>query len=155
MTCVAGEGTVLPLPDSPFDLPAHCFFAGWLVDGEGLQPGEEITVAGPMTVTALWKDTLILGQADMVLPTGLDRLETGAFREIAAESVYVPDGCSFIGEEAFADCRSLRRIRIPESCGIDGTAFEGCGGVSIFGTPGSPAEEFCLQHEGFSFVPDT
>ena len=152
---IVREGAVLILPESPFAPPAHHFFAGWLVEGAVLQPGEEVTVAGPMTITVQWKDTLLRGEADLVLPAGISRIEPDAFEQTAAESVFVPDSCTSIGEGAFRNCPHLQRIRIPADCEIGAAAFEGCGELVIFGTPGSAAEAYCQQTEGFRFVPET
>ncbi len=96
----------------------------------------------------------IVGKADLVLPASVSQIEAGAFEGLTVESVYLPDGCAVIGAGAFKDCPNLRRIRIPMGCDLDETAFDGCGGVTVYGAPDSPAERFCQVHEGFLFKPE-
>ena len=150
-TQIVQAGTTMVLPDNPFTAPVNRSFAGWLLNGECHAPGEEITVSDHMTFTALWLDSTLLGEADLVLPASLTRIEDCAFSGIAAESVYICDGCESIGTQAFSDCANLRWIRIPAGCEVDDTAFEHCGEITVFGTPGSDAERFCEAHEGFRF----
>ena len=64
--------------------------------------------------------------AEFTLPDDLTRAEENAFEGIKAVSVYVPDSCEEIGAYAFKDCTSLLRIRLPQNCDIDGSAFDGC-----------------------------
>ena len=96
----------------------------------------------------------LIGEADLVLPASVSRIEASAFEGSAAESAYLPDGCAMIGAGAFRDCLNLRWVRIPQNCDIDETAFDGCRGVMIYGAPDSPAEQFCQDHEGFLFKPE-
>ena len=66
----------------------------------------------------------------------------------------MPDGCVSIGDEAFKDCESLTRIRIPADCVLGEDVFDGCTAVYVFGTAGSPAEIYCLTHDNCVFVED-
>lgn len=151
-TRIVSKGASLVLPECPFASAEHTVFLGWLANGALLQPGEEVTAAGPITFTAQWKEDILLGIADLVLPAFVRRIEESAFEQSAAESVYLPDSCELIGPDAFRDCANLRRIRIPKDCALDETAFDGCSGVTVYGVPGSPAEQFCAAHEGFRFI---
>ena len=153
-TPIVQSGSTFALPECPFPAPNHALFLGWLVNDTLVQPGEELTVDGHMTITAQWRDTIVLGEADLVLPASVSHIEAGAFEGLTVESVYLPDGCAVIGAGAFKDCQNLRRIRIPQGCAMDETAFDGCGGVTVYGAPDSPAERFCQAREGFLFKPE-
>lgn len=50
----------------------------------------------------------------LILPEALKEIDAEAFRGIAAEEIILPDGCTQIEEGAFADCRDLKYIAIPE-----------------------------------------
>ena len=52
------------------------------------------------------------GRADFTLPSFLTTVGENAFAGIAAESVYVPDSCAYLGDGAFRDCRALTRVVI-------------------------------------------
>lgn len=91
-------------------------------------------------------------EADMLLPAALTTIEDEAFYGMPVSSVYCPDGLKTIGAKAFANCNALKKIRIPSSVTkIDGSAFDGCKGLLIFGTKGSTAETFAKNH-GFIFI---
>lgn len=91
-------------------------------------------------------------EADMLLPAALTTIEDEAFYGMPVSSVYCPDGLKTIGAKAFANCNALKKIRIPSSVTkIDGSAFDGCKGLLIFGTKGSTAETFAKNH-GFVFI---
>lgn len=52
---------------------------------------------------------------------------TGACMRTAVEEVALPDGLLHIGQDAFRECPSLRRVRLPQSVGhIDACAFASC-----------------------------
>lgn len=52
---------------------------------------------------------------------------TGACMRTAVEEVVLPDGLLHIGQDAFRECPSLRRARLPQSVGyIDACAFASC-----------------------------
>ena len=95
---------------------------------------------------------IVFSSPDFVLPASTTTIEESAFEGNEMTVVYIPDTCTSIGDYAFKDCCSLTQIRIPESCVISDHAFDGCEEVYIFGIAGSDAEEFCDNHEGFSFV---
>ncbi len=66
------------------------------------------------------------------LPAQLTAIEEEAFAGAAFEAVIIPDGCTFIGSRAFADCPNLIYVRIPASVtSIAEDAFEGCDQVVI------------------------
>jgi len=96
---------------------------------------------------------MTVSEADFVLPSNVEIIEQDAFKEAAMEVVVIPSGCRMIGANAFANCRRLTQIRIPDTVEtIEDSAFDGCGTVFVFGTSGSVAEEYCEDHTGCIFV---
>ena len=91
------------------------------------------------------------GNPDYVLPASLTEIGESAFEGTTAKIVYLPDTCANIGEYAFRNA-AIRQIRIPAKCQIAVSAFAGCEDVIIFGTPGSPAENFCVWDKNCTFV---
>ncbi len=94
----------------------------------------------------------VLGTPDFTLPTAIKTVEESAFEGAAMCVVSIPDSCKSIGDRAFKDCTGLRQIRIPADCALGVDVFDGCGKVYVFGTPGSPAEEYCETHDECVFV---
>ena len=79
-------------------------------------------------------------------------IEDSAFDGADMSVVYIPDGCTMIGPNAFRYCTSLRQIRIPDSVtSIDPTAFSGCENVTVFGAAPSAAKDIA-DYYGFVFV---
>ena len=100
--------------------------------------------------------TLAFGEPDFVLPANLTAIGDNAFTGADMTAVYVPEGCLSIGKEAFKNCGSLTRIRIPADCIIGQDAFAGCGTVYVFSASGSPAEAYCADptNDNCMFVPE-
>lgn len=63
----------------------------------------------------------------LYLPAALTAIEDEAFYLVAADAIIVPDGCTSIGENAFASS-SIIYIRVPAGVTIPETAFDGCFG---------------------------
>ena len=62
----------------------------------------------------------------LVLPSGLKKIEDEAFKGLACLAVIVPDGCTSIGEKAFADCEVLLYVKVPATVtSIAENAFNG------------------------------
>ena len=82
------------------------------------------------------------------LPSGTLTVGEAAFSGCGAWVVYVNDGCTALGPEAFKDCENLQVIHIPASVTeISDTAFDGCDmDLWICGETGSAAETFCQTH---------
>lgn len=99
----------------------------------------------------------VFGDPDFVIPQNTTRIEANAFEGIAATVVEIPEFCTFIGDGAFRDCTQLNRIRIPADCELGTDVFDGCTKVYVFGTAGSPAEDYCSDpaHSNCVFVEDT
>ncbi|WP_455258721.1 S-layer homology domain-containing protein [Peptoniphilus asaccharolyticus] len=53
------KGSTITLPQNGLQAPAGKVFEGWLVSGELMQPGAQVTINDNMTITAMWKDTAI------------------------------------------------------------------------------------------------
>ena len=82
----------------------------------------------------------------------LTAIEDEAFSGGAFTYVVLPDGAASIGRRAFADCPKLAYIYIPASvASIDENAFDGVEDLTIFGAPGSAADEYAGLH-GFTFA---
>ncbi len=70
------------------------------------------------------------------LPAGIPEIEESAFEgDRSIFTADIPAGCRRIGKWAFRNCTTLRKIRIPDGCEVDGEAFKGCGRVYLFGPP--------------------
>lgn len=95
---------------------------------------------------------VVFGTPDFTLPSDVKSIEESAFEGIAARVVYIPDGCETIGAYAFKGCPNLKQIRVPAGCAIGESAFDGCEHVTIFGTTGSDAEEYCESHDNCEFA---
>lgn len=51
------RGSTWRFPDVDFDIPDEFVFDGWSLDGKTYQPGDEITVNGDITVSAIWANS--------------------------------------------------------------------------------------------------
>ena len=98
---------------------------------------------------------LSMAEAALVLPAALTEIGEEAFSGSPAESIWLPDRATAIGERAFAECESLRAIRIPASVvSIADSAFDGCAAtLRIYGKSGSEAQRFA-ERKGLAFTPE-
>ncbi len=61
------------------------------------------------------------------LPKQLERMGTGAFKNTGLKTIKIPESVYWIGEESFADCKSIDNIKIPANIErIPKSMFEGC-----------------------------
>ena len=90
----------------------------------------ERRVNGAVTATYT-SSRIIYGdyEFETTLPMGLLSIEADAFAgNSALKSVYIHEGLTGIGAEAFKNCANLEAIRIPGTCGYIGAgAFDGTG----------------------------
>ena len=101
------------------------------VDDNGIVHG---IAAGTTTITATAASGVTASMtinvrepSELLLPTGLTEIDNEAFMGIACEVVIIPDGCTTIGEKAFAGCTNLLYVKIPSSVkSYPTSAFEGC-----------------------------
>ncbi len=89
----------------------------------------------------------------LFLPPDLTRIDAEAFMGGAFQKVVLPDGMKEIGERAFADCLTLKTMRIPASTTIiEPDVLSGIPeGFTILGERGSYAEDYAKSH-GFAFL---
>ena len=65
--------------------------------------------------------------ATMRLPFSLDKIEEEAFENLACQAIIIPEGCTTIGEHAFAECANLLYVKIPASVkSYPANTFDGC-----------------------------
>ena len=62
----------------------------------------------------------------LTLPANLERIEDNAFEGSAFQAIIIPDGCTYIGHEAFKDCARLVYVSYPAGTVIEEDAFNGC-----------------------------
>ena len=84
---------------------------------------------------------------ELVLPSVTKTVRSHSFTGASFEAVTVPSGCREIAEYAFADCRDLVCLFLPESVkAIDETAFTCCDAlVCVIAPQGSYAEKWAKQ----------
>ena len=94
-----------------------------------------------------------MGTPDFTLPTEIAAIDDEAFEGAAMSVVFIPDGCSGIGDYAFRDCVRLEEIRIPASVtDIGKDIFSGCGVVYVYGAKDSAAEAYCADSPNCVFI---
>ena len=94
------------------------------------------------------------GSPTFVIPEHTVEIGESVFEGISASVVSVPSGCERIGDYAFRNS-ALTRIRLPGSCEIQLTAFDGCGLVLVYSSSGSTAESVCEQLPNCVFIPES
>ena len=126
-------------------------FVGWSEEASAektvYHPGDEYTENRDTVLYAIWQE----GEQDLVLPASLEEIGEEAFAGDMVRSVKLPKGLKTIRSKAFADCRNLRTIFIPEeTIDIAEDAFEGTEQLTICGKEGSYAEEYAKKN-GYRF----
>ncbi len=149
----AGKDEIVPLtfPGLPDGVSVESLTAsaGTLTGADGnwtlLMPDEDVVLTAKLSGA--------FTDADFRLPSALTTIGANAFERAAMTVAEVHDNCTSIGAEAFKDCESLTKIRIPAGVtSIAPTAFENCGTVYVYGTAGSKAQEYCRGRENCVFV---
>ena len=143
------SGQMAVKPEAP-DRPGYTF-AGWypVEDGDMADVAfdfEQTAIEADITLKAAWEPIPfgLPGTPVFTLPKGIKTIKADAFEGISAEVVWIPDGCTAIGDHAFTDCKELKQIRIPDSVTTIGEdIFEGCNMVVVYGAAGSCAETYC------------
>ena len=136
--------------------------SAWAEDGVNIEvikmDGVSVVVLTPETTVLRAKSIAMNAKetdetkAGLVLPKFLTLIEEEAFSGIPAASVEVSENVAAIEARAFADCKNLREIIIPDSVKqIDDHAFDGCADVTVYGTAGTEAERIANLY-GFTFV---
>ena len=87
--------------------------------------------------------------AEIRLPDKLAEISYSVFDGCTGlTSVEIPPSVSDIGDYAFSGCTSLKKAVIPDSVqNIVDTAFSDCPGLTIYGKPGSAAEEYARTRD--------
>ena len=125
-------------------------FRGWT--GGGLDRARKtVTIEkgsmGERTYYAVWQQ-IPETETELRLPASLREIRDEAFTGAPAERVVIGKKCVRIGSRAFADCRNLKVIVIPESVkDIAEDAFKNIGQLIIVAPEGSAAEVFADEHD--------
>ena len=143
---INGDGIADMIMEVDYSDYSVAFYAG---EGANLIDHDVVLGDGDSMYTYIIK----LNSFDFILPEGTQRIDAYAFQGIAATSVYVPDGCTTIGEYAFGDCGELQKIRLPKNCTIDRTAFNGCYQQVVIYAPAGGTTEAWAEEYGVAFVP--
>ena len=150
-TITVGYNQTIPVDDIPDvgESPDEGYMANGSWDTE---PPLETPVTQNATYTYTYYPSF--GTADFTLPASTHTIEDQAFEGVAATVVEIPANCTRIGDRAFKNCAQLTMIRIPADCELGTDVFDGCTKVYIFGTAGSPAEDYCNDpdHSNCEFV---
>ena len=92
-------------------------------------------------------------EPDFMLPDSLKTIEDEAFMNGAFRRAVLSEQTEYIGANAFAGCRDLLCICIPNgTIQIDDQAFGDLNGIVISGISGGTAEIFAQTH-GCFFIP--
>ena len=116
--------------------PIHCTYTIQAIDEEGYR------IASAKQYAVVYQKSGVLS-----LPARTKTVESEAFRGTNAYCVIIPNGCTSIGDRAFAYSPNLCSVRIPSSVtSISGSAFDGCPSDMIIETAsGSKAEQFAVS----------
>ena len=73
------------------------------------------------------KTLLLDNMITLTLPSSISIIEEEAFANLACQAIIIPEGCTSIGERAFAGCVNLIYVKIPASvASYPDNAFAGC-----------------------------
>ena len=83
---------------------------------------------------------------ELTVPASVETVKPYAFSNCAElKNVTLESGITSIGESAFGGCKDLEKITIPESVASVGNgAFNKCAKLTVYGTPYSAAEAYCI-----------
>ena len=82
----------------------------------------------------------------MVLPAELTSLEEEAFANSAAEEIILGDQVERIGAKAFADCKNLALITLPDDVQIGEKAFDGSTQLTILCSEDSTGQAYAVEN---------
>jgi Listeria-Bacteroides repeat domain (List_Bact_rpt). len=127
------------------------YLLGWSSSPDTLEvdyPAESvIQVTANLELYAVW------GAPKFILPEYLETIDDEAFEGCAFFFVQIPAQVSYIGFHAFAGCRNLAYICIPNAeTHIDPDAFGGKENLIILGKENSTAKTFAVQNN-YPFIP--
>lgn len=141
-----------------------------VVENKDVQSGEFVVPDGIHYIdTGCFSDCTSL--VSVIIPNSISYIGEEAFEYCSnLEAVVFPDHADdydlVIEDYAFQNCPKLKGVRIPENLDVllchrsfgfywdkDACKYSKMNDFTIYGTPGSPAEEYAL-HYGFHFVPE-
>jgi len=113
----------------------------------GVKPGEAVITATLESGKSASLKVKVVGKKALYLPYDLTAVEEEAFAGGGFTHVYCRTGLVSIGSRAFADCKDLKCIWIPDSVKfISPDAFAGCSDVKIMCRADSYAYRFAQSH---------
>ena len=81
---------------------------------------------------------LYCGCKESIIPGSVTEIKSGAFEESGLTSISIPNSVKIIGKGAFARCRSLESVRLPNDLTkISDSAFSSCSGLTSIEIPNS------------------
>ena len=79
--------------------------------------------------------------------TSVSKIPAYAFMSSGIQSAELPETCTYIANNAFLNCKSLKTIDIPDTVTeIGDKAFDGCDNLTILCDKGSYAEKYAKSH---------
>lgn len=83
----------------------------------------------------------------MILPSALTMIDEEAFANLKTEEFVLSHKVESIGARAFADCKNLVLINLPDNVQIAEDAFDGCEQLTILCSEGSTGQTYATEHE--------
>ena len=89
----------------------------------------------------------VRGLKKLTLPANIHTIDAEAFTGVDIEKAVIPSGCESIGARAFADCKVLATVVMPDSVThIADDAFTGCENVSFVCASENAAAVYAAEH---------
>lgn len=89
---------------------------------------------------------IIHAQEPMILPAALTTVDEESFANLMAEEIILGSNVEAIGARAFADCKTLVLITLPDDVQIADDAFSGCDLLTILCSEGSTGHTYAAEH---------
>lgn len=105
--------------------------------GEGAFVGKYASISIPNSVTEIGRKAFTSSQLQSVkFGNGIKRIENSTFSGTPLREVVIPQNVTYIGENAFGDCKKLTKVTINNKVKeIKGGAFSGCTNLQTFILP--------------------
>ena len=98
-----GKGTDYPLPDSTFIAPAHKQFKCWLIGDDEYEPGDNYSVTGSVTFTAIYEDII----RNITFSAGEGSGTMAGLTKIDGQTYVLPDSTFVAPEHKQFKCWSI------------------------------------------------
>lgn len=95
---------------------------------------------------------IIHAKEPLKLPGDLQKIDDQAFTNLTVEEIALGDKVTSIGTSAFARCRNLALINLPDGAQIAEHAFAGCNNLTILCTEGSAGHAYAMEYDIPYFV---